>query len=180
MYAQLELNARNAPKVKGIFSRCLLNCFSIPLWTAYLDFIKQVGLGAAAEICWSNASGQGSAAWLPVEQFVAACRLLSTGAGSEADLFSISRCQPLVHAAQHQQGPRGAARGAPSLLLHPGAHGAACGLGAPVAGLPRLPEDPPAGDAALRHPLWRPWRASRPGGRPQDDCAQVSSSALEH
>ena len=41
-YAQLELRARNMAKVKSVFSRCLLNCYSISLWTAYLDFIKQV------------------------------------------------------------------------------------------------------------------------------------------
>ena len=60
-YAQLELRARNMPKVKSVFSRCLLNCYSIPLWTAYLDFIKQVLLRLSPARWPSTAS-----AWLPI------------------------------------------------------------------------------------------------------------------
>ena len=41
-YAKLEISTRQLTKAKGIFSRCLLNCFSMPLWTTYIDFIKQV------------------------------------------------------------------------------------------------------------------------------------------
>ena len=46
-YAQLELRDGKQGRVKTIFSRCLLNCYSITLWAAYLDFIKQVPASAA-------------------------------------------------------------------------------------------------------------------------------------
>ena len=46
-YAQMEIRMRQYTQAKGIFSRCLLNCFSVPLWTTYIDFIKQVLFSAS-------------------------------------------------------------------------------------------------------------------------------------
>ena len=34
--------ADSQSQVKSVFNRCLLNCPSVPLWTAYLSFIKKV------------------------------------------------------------------------------------------------------------------------------------------
>lgn len=41
-YAQLEMRAEQPERVKNIFSRCLLSCYSVELWQIYLDFIQKV------------------------------------------------------------------------------------------------------------------------------------------
>ena len=40
-YAELAM-AVNSPEVRNIFSRSLLNCPSVDLWSTYLAFIKRV------------------------------------------------------------------------------------------------------------------------------------------
>ena len=40
-YAELAMTV-NSPEVRTIFSRSLLNCPSLDLWTTYLNFIKRV------------------------------------------------------------------------------------------------------------------------------------------
>ncbi len=42
-YAELAM-AVNSPEVRSIFSRSLLNCPSVELWSTYLAFIKRVSI----------------------------------------------------------------------------------------------------------------------------------------
>lgn len=41
-YAELELDEPDPSRAKLVFSRCLLNCPSVKLWSLYLRFIKKV------------------------------------------------------------------------------------------------------------------------------------------
>lgn len=43
-YAEMELDEPDPSRAKVVFSRCLLNCPLVKLWSLYLRFIKKVDL----------------------------------------------------------------------------------------------------------------------------------------
>lgn len=42
MLADLEMERGNLESAKNIFSKCLLSCYNVDLWSSYMRYIKQV------------------------------------------------------------------------------------------------------------------------------------------
>ena len=55
-YAEMELDEGNPSQAKLVFSRCLLSCPNVKLWTLYLRFIKKVMATLTTPREWSEYS----------------------------------------------------------------------------------------------------------------------------